>query len=40
MLHTRWGKVVEQEDCYFDTGRIVEFERKLVGLGVEPVADA
>lgn len=29
VLRTRWGKVVEQHDFYFDTGRIVEFERRL-----------
>jgi ketosteroid isomerase-like protein len=38
VLRTRWGKVVEQEDFYADTGRIVEFDRKLSELGVEVVS--
>jgi ketosteroid isomerase-like protein len=38
VLRTKWGKVVEQEDFYADTARITEFDRKLVDLGVAPVA--
>lgn len=37
VLRTRWGKIVEQEDFYIDTGRILAFDRKLTELGVEPV---
>ena len=36
LVRTRWGKVVEQEDFYLDTVRMVEFERKLTELGIEP----
>lgn len=35
VLRTKWGKVIEQEDFYFDTGRIAEFDRKLTELGIE-----
>ena len=38
VLRTRWGKVVEQHDFYVDTGRIVDFDRKLAELGVAAVA--
>lgn len=38
LARTRWGKIVEQEDFYEDTGRIVELEHRLRALGVEPVA--
>ncbi len=38
MVRTRWGKVTEQRDFYVDTGRILEFEKKLTELGVEPAA--
>jgi ketosteroid isomerase-like protein len=38
VVRTRWGKVVEHEDYYLDTGRIVAFEEKLQALGVEPAA--
>jgi ketosteroid isomerase-like protein len=38
VLRTRWGKVIEQHDFYIDTQRIVDLDRKLTGLGVEPVA--
>jgi ketosteroid isomerase-like protein len=34
----RWGKVVEQEDFYQDTGRVLAFEEKLRSLGIGPVA--
>jgi ketosteroid isomerase-like protein len=38
VVRTRWGKIVEHEDFYLDTGRIAAFEEKLRALGVEPVA--
>ena len=38
VVRTRWGKIVEHEDYYLDTGRIVAFEEKLHALGVEPAA--
>lgn len=38
MVRTRWGKIVEHEDYYLDTGRIVAFEEKLGALGIEPAA--
>lgn len=37
VLRTRWGKVVEQEDFYVDTSRLVDFDRKLTELGVASV---
>ncbi len=37
LARTRWGRIVEQEDFYEDTGRILEFEQRLRGLGVEPL---
>lgn len=37
VLKTRWGKIVDQEDFYVDTGRIVDFDRKLTELGVPAV---
>jgi len=37
VLRTRWGKVVEQYDYYLDTGRIVEFDRKLGELGIASI---
>jgi ketosteroid isomerase-like protein len=40
VLRTRWGKIVEHEDFYVDTGRIEEFDRKLTELGVAPVPKA
>jgi ketosteroid isomerase-like protein len=36
VARTRWGKIVEQDDFYLDTARIVAFEEKLRELGVEP----
>ena len=33
VLRTKWGKVVDQEDYYFDTERIAAFERALVERG-------
>ena len=38
VARTRWGRIVEQEDFYLDTARIVAFEEKLQALGIEPVA--
>jgi ketosteroid isomerase-like protein len=38
VLRTRWGKVVEHDDFFEDTGRILAFEEKLRGLGVMPAA--
>lgn len=37
VMRTRWGKVVEHEDFYVDTGAIAAFDRKLTDLGVDPV---
>jgi ketosteroid isomerase-like protein len=37
VLRTRWGKIVEQDDFYADTARIVALDRKLTELGVEPI---
>lgn len=39
LVRTRWGRIVHQEDFYEDTGRIVELERRLRELGVEPARD-
>ena len=36
VARTRWGKIVEHDDFYFDTARIAAFEEKLQALGVEP----
>jgi hypothetical protein len=38
VARTRWGKIVEHDDFYADTGRIVALDEKLRALGVEPVA--
>ena len=38
VARTRWGKIVEHEDFYFDTARIVAFDEKLRALGIGPVA--
>jgi ketosteroid isomerase-like protein len=40
VLRTRWGKIVEQSDFFVDTARLVDFDRKLAGLGVDPVPRA
>jgi ketosteroid isomerase-like protein len=40
VLRTRWGKIVEHDDFYVDTERIVALERKLGELGVGPVTPA
>jgi hypothetical protein len=37
-VRTRWGKIVEHEDFYADTGRIVALEEKLRALGIGAVA--
>ena len=37
LVHTRWGKIVRQEDFYEDTARIVALDRRLSQLGIEPV---
>jgi ketosteroid isomerase-like protein len=34
VARTRWGRIVEHEDFYLDTARIVAFEEKLRALGV------
>ncbi len=36
VARTRWGKIVEQEDFYEDTGRILALEEKLRELGIRP----
>jgi ketosteroid isomerase-like protein len=38
VARTRWGRIVEHEDFYLDTGSIDALEDKLRALGVEPVA--
>ena len=38
VARTRWGKIVEHDDFYLDTARIVAFEEKLAALGMAPVA--
>ncbi len=40
VVRTRWGRIVEHEDFYLDTARIVAFEEKLRALGVAPAAAA
>ena len=37
VIRTRWGKIVEHEDFYLDTVRMVEFDRRLTELGVQPI---
>jgi ketosteroid isomerase-like protein len=37
VVRTRWGKIVEHEDFFADTGRIDQFEARLRDLGVAPV---
>jgi ketosteroid isomerase-like protein len=37
LLRTRWGKVIEQHDFYFDTGAIMKMEEALVERGVPAV---
>lgn len=38
LVRSRWGRIVHHEDFYEDTGRILELERALRALGIEPVA--
>lgn len=37
VVRTRWGKIVEQEDFFEDTGRILALEVSLRELGIAPV---
>lgn len=37
VLRTKWGKIVDQEDFYVDTGTIETLDRKLTELGVAAV---
>lgn len=37
VARTKWGKIVEQEDFYEDTGRILALDEKLDALGIAPV---
>lgn len=37
VVRTRWGKVIEQDDFYEDTGRIEAFEAALGDMGIEPL---
>lgn len=37
VLRTRWGKIVEHDDFYFDTAPIAEFDRRLTELGIAPI---
>ena len=38
VARTRWGKIVEQQDFYEDTGRILALEEKLREIGIDPAA--
>ena len=38
VISTRWGKIVEQQDFYEDSGRILGFEQALREHGIQPVA--
>ena len=38
VLRTRWGRIVEQDDFFVDTGRIEAFDHALTERGVEAVA--
>lgn len=40
LVRTRWGRIVEQEDFYEDTGPIDEFEAALSAQGRPPVSGA
>ena len=40
VIRTRWGRIVEHEDFYEDTGRIDAFELALRERGVEPASPA
>lgn len=37
VVRTRWGKIVEHQDFYEDTGRILALEATLQELGIAPV---
>ena len=37
LVRTRWGKVIEQEDFYTDTDRILALDRRLTELGIDAV---
>ncbi|MGA9875270.1 MAG: nuclear transport factor 2 family protein [Solirubrobacteraceae bacterium] len=37
VIRTRWGKIVEHEDFYEDTQRILALEQRLRELGIAPV---
>jgi ketosteroid isomerase-like protein len=37
VLRTKWGRIVDHEDFYVDTGAIEAFDRTLTELGVAPV---
>lgn len=37
VIRTRWGRIVEQEDFYEDSGRILAFEQSLREHGIEAV---
>ena len=39
VVRTRWGRIVEQEDFYEDSGRIPAFEQALREHGIGPVAE-
>jgi ketosteroid isomerase-like protein len=38
VIRTRWGRIVEQQDFYEDSGRIPELEQALRERGLAPVA--
>ena len=40
LVRTRWGRIVEQEDFYEDTGRILALDARLRELGVQPARPA
>jgi len=40
VVRTRWGRIVEQDDFYADTGGIAAFDRRLTELGVLPASRA
>jgi ketosteroid isomerase-like protein len=38
VIRTRWGRIVEQQDFYEDSGRILGLEQALREHGIQPVA--
>jgi ketosteroid isomerase-like protein len=38
VIRTRWGRIVEQQDFYEDSERILGFEQALRERGIQPVA--